>query len=243
MTHPVNSLSVVVPVHNEEAILESQVTAMAAGLARLGRPFELLIVENGSTDRTLRLGQDLAKRVPGVRVLTRPEGDYGLALRHGILQARNDVVIVFNVEFWSLEFVDIALAALQTREMVIGSKSAPGAHDERPALRRTITRTYNLMLRWLWGFDGTDTHGMKAFHRAALAPIVEVCRSSGFVFDTELVLRAQRAGVSKIELPTDARELRAPSNRSLFRRVPDVLANLLRLWRGLRDSGKRDGLR
>ncbi|HLC34723.1 MAG TPA: glycosyltransferase family 2 protein [Anaerolineales bacterium] len=243
MTHPVNSLSVVVPVHNEEAILESQVTAMAAGLARLGRPFELLIVENGSTDRTLRLGQDLAKRVPGVRVLTLPEGDYGLALRHGILQARNDVVIVFNVEFWSLEFVDIALAALQTREMVIGSKSAPGAHDERPALRRTITRTYNLMLRWLWGFDGTDTHGMKAFHRAALAPIVEVCRSSGFVFDTELVLRAQRAGVSKIELPTDARELRAPSNRSLFRRVPDVLANLLRLWRGLRDSGKRDGLR
>ncbi|MCX6027122.1 MAG: glycosyltransferase family 2 protein, partial [Chloroflexi bacterium] len=181
---------------------------------------------------------DLAQRVPGVRVLALPQGDYGLALRHGILQARNDVVIVFNVEFWSLEFVEIALAALQTREMVIGSKSAPGAHDERPALRRLITRTYNLMLHWLWGFDGTDTHGMKAFHRRTLAPIVEVCRSSGFVFDTELVLRAQRAGVSKIELPTDARELRAPSNRSLFRRVPGVLANLLRLWRGMRDRGK-----
>lgn len=147
-------------------------------------------------------------------------------------------MIVFNVEFWSLEFVEIALAALQTREMVIGSKSAPGAHDERPALRRLITRTYNLMLHWMWGFDGTDPHGMKAFRRGALAPIVEVCRSSGFVFDTELVLRAQRAGVSKIELPTDARELRAPSNRSLFRRVPGVLANLLRLWRGLRDRGK-----
>jgi hypothetical protein len=167
-----------------------------------------------------------------------PQGDYGLALRHGILQARNDVVIVFNVEFWSLEFVEIALTALHTREMVIGSKSAPGSHDERPALRRLITRTYNLVLHWLWGFDGTDTHGMKAFRRETLAPIVAVCRSSGFVFDTELVLRAQRRGISKIELPTDVRELRAPSTQSLFRRVPGVLANLLRLWRGLREAGK-----
>jgi len=233
MTHSISSLTIVVPVHDEEAILVGQVTAMASGLATLGRPFELLIVENGSSDRTPALADELASRIPSVRVLALPQGDYGLALRQGILDARNDVVIVFNVEFWSLEFVEIALAALQTRDMVIGSKSAPGAHDERPWLRRTITRTYNLMLHLLWGFDGTDTHGMKAFHRAALAPIAQACRSSGFVFDTELVLRAQRAGLSKIELPTDAKELRAPTTRSLFRRVPGVLSNLLRLWRGL----------
>jgi glycosyltransferase involved in cell wall biosynthesis len=78
MTRPIGSLSVVVPVHNEEAILESQVTAMAAGLARLGRPFELLIVENGSTDHTLQLGRDLAQRVPGVRVLDLPRETTGL---------------------------------------------------------------------------------------------------------------------------------------------------------------------
>jgi len=228
-----NSISVVVPVHNEQAILEAQISAMAEGLTRTGRPFELLIVENGSSDETPALCGALERRLQGVRALSIPEADYGFALRHGILMARYDVVLIFNVEFWSMEFVEIAMAAIQTRELVIGSKSAPGAHDERPPIRRWITRSYNLCLRWLWGFDGTDTHGMKAFRREALAPIVRACHCTGFVFDTELVLRAQRAGVSKLELPTDVREIRAPSTQSLLRRVPGVIRNLGRLWKAM----------
>jgi len=227
------SLSVVVPVHNEAPILVDQVHEMIGGLRNLGHPFELLLIENGSTDKTATLCTALASKHPEIRVIQVPVGDYGVALKRGILAAKEAVVVIFNVEFWSLEFVNIALTALETRTMVIGSKSAPGAHDDRPFIRSTITRTYNQLLRLVWGFDGTDTHGMKAFWREPLLPIVTACVTAGFVFDTELVLRAQRAAISKLELPTDVRELRPPSSGALARRVPSVLRNLLLLARSV----------
>jgi glycosyltransferase AglD len=229
-----SSISVVVPIHNEQAILEQQVTGMCGALQSLGCPYEILLVENGSTDETARICASLHAAHDVVRCVAIPDADYGLALREGILRACHDVIVIFNVEFWSIEFVSIALAALQTRELVIGSKSAPGATDDRPLLRRVITRSYNQCLRIGWGFSGTDTHGMKAFRRSVVAPIAEACRCTGFVFDTELVLRCERAGLKRLELPTDVREIRPPSMRSLFRRVPGVVRNLVTLWTSVR---------
>src|SRR5262249_34031128 len=159
-----------IPVHDEEAILVDQVEAILAACQRLGLAFEMVLVENGSRDRTPALCDELAARMAEVRVLTLPIGDYGVALRRGILHASHDVVVICNVEFWSAEFIDIALSALKTRALVVGSKSAPGANDDRDRLRRVVTSWYNRMLRWVWGFDGTDTHGMKAFWRAPLQP-------------------------------------------------------------------------
>ena len=228
------SISIVVPVHNEEAILEEQVLAIRAAILQQGSDHEILLIENGSSDETPSICQRLAAAYPDIRLVSLQRADYGLALRQGILEAGRDLVVIFNVEFWSIEFVAIAVAALQTRVLVIGSKSAPGAHDDRPLLRRLITHAYNRCLRVLWGFRGTDTHGMKAFHRVQVAPIVQECRCSGFVFDTELVLRCQRAGLRSLELPTDAREVRAPSLPALLRRVPGVVGNLVILWRALK---------
>lgn len=228
------SISIVVPVHNEAVILREQVEGMLKDLAGLAHEYELLLVENGSTDDTPAICRELAASHRGVRVIELSEGDYGVALRRGIMDAHRDVIVIFNVEFWSIEFVDIALTALQTRHLVIGSKSAPGARDDRPFVRRFITRAYNRCLWILWGFSGTDTHGMKAFSRDAVLPLASRCVCQGFVFDTELVLRAERAGLRRLELPTDVREVRAPSGRSLLRRVPSVVSNLFRLWRALR---------
>jgi glycosyltransferase involved in cell wall biosynthesis len=230
---PARSLSIVVPVHNEQAILADQVLAMRAELARLGCVYEILLVENGSTDGTLAAAEALTRVHPEIRLISVGVADYGVALRRGILDARRDVVIIFNVEFWSEEFVSIALAALQTRSLVIGSKSAPGARDDRPVVRLVVTRLYNLCLRWFWGFRGTHTHGMKAFNRVEVVPFVEQCRCTGFVFDTELVLRCERAGIRRLELPTDVQEVRAPSLGSLLARVPSVVRNLVMLWRVL----------
>jgi glycosyltransferase involved in cell wall biosynthesis len=234
MPETLPSITIVVPVHNEDAILEAQVLAMRSALERLPNEHEILLIENGSSDGTAAIGRRLAGAFPVIRLVAIARPDYGFALRRGILEARHDLVIIFNVEFWSIEFVSIAVAALQTRVLVIGSKSAPGAHDDRPVLRRLITRAYNVCLRAIWGFRGTDTHGMKAFHRLQVAPIVEECQCSGFVFDTELVLRCERAGLRRLELPTDVKEVRAPSLSSLINRVPNVLRNLVTLWRALR---------
>lgn len=230
MTKPfIPSLSVIVPVHNEEGILDAQVQQMVAAFRKAANPFELLLVENGSTDHTPALCRQLAQEIPEVRVFTLPVGDYGNALREGILRATGEIAVIFNIEFWSMEFVGQALKALTTSSFVVGSKAARGAQDQRPFLRRLITWLYNRMLFLVWGFDGTDTHGMKAFWRAPLLPIVEQCVTKGWIFDTELVLRVQKAELTRAEVPTDVVELRAPSYTSLARRIPSVLGNLWRL--------------
>ena len=225
------SLSIVVPVHNEAGIVRDQLLSMLSEIRALGCHYELLVVENGSSDATPEICLALAESHPEIRVISLAAGDYGIALRTGILSARNDTVIIFNVEFWSAEFVAIALVALRSRAIVIGSKAAPGATDDRPAFRRLITKGYNLCLRIVWGFGGTDTHGMKAFDRVTVAAIAKSCQCTGFVFDTELVLRCERAGLRRLELPTDVREIRAPGPQALVRRIPGVLRNMWKLWR------------
>jgi glycosyltransferase involved in cell wall biosynthesis len=234
-------LSIVMPAHNERALLESSVGDVADGLRAAGRAFELLVVENGSADGTLALAQRLADDVPEVRVHTLPEADYGQALRTGLLAATGDVVITFDVDYYDLGFLGDALALMtdgdQPADIVLASKRAPGARDERPFVRRMVTATFSLLLRVAFGLRVSDTHGMKALRRAAVEPIARRCRFGTDLFDTELVLRAERVGLAIAELPVAVEE-RRPSRTPIWRRVPRTLAGLARLrltlWREAR---------
>src|SRR4051812_27240010 len=115
-------LSVLVPVHNEAATIERALGDMLQAVGRLGVPFEILVCENGSRDASLGIVERIAKTDARVRVETLPNGDYGLALRHGIRTARYDKVVIFNADYWSAEFLETALAGLAGCDMVIGSK-------------------------------------------------------------------------------------------------------------------------
>jgi len=86
----------------------------------------------------------------------------------------------------------------------------------------------NGMLRVSLGFKGTDTHGLKAFRRSSLVPVVEACIVDKDLFASELVIRAEREGVAIEEIPVRVKEKREPSTH-LFRRVPNVLKNLAKL--------------
>jgi hypothetical protein len=122
---------------------------------------------------------------------------------------------------------------------VIGSKRAPGSRDRRPRLRRVITYTFNTFLRLVFGFQGTDTHGIKAFKTNLGQEIVRDCQTDKDIFATELVLRMERAGIYICEMPLEIEEKRAPSIK-LLKRVPSTVKNLLRLRRALRDVPSRE---
>ena len=111
-----------------------------------------------------------------------------------------------------------------------------GAGDHRPAFRKMITRAFNSVLRVCFGFTGTDTHGIKAFRRDALAEVLGQCVTSRSIFDTELVLRAERSGLRIVEVPVEVREIRQPSYWAVVRRLPEVTWNLLRLSVAIRRS-------
>jgi hypothetical protein len=121
-------------------------------------------------------------------------------------------------------------------DLVIGSKLIAGAMDERPLLRHAASLAYTTLLRTLLGFKGTDTHGLKAFRREPLLPIVQACLVDKDVFASEFVIRAYRARIRILELPVRVLEKRPPSI-NLFRRVPNVLKSLGRLTWAIRIRG------
>jgi glycosyltransferase involved in cell wall biosynthesis len=210
---------------------------MRRATAHLGVPFEIVVCENGSHDDTLEIVQRIAQAHQGIRVETLPTPDYGQALQHGIEVARYDKVVIFNVDLWSAEFLETALAGLNANDMVIGSKVM--GRDRRPIVRRIITRGFNQFLRIRFGFRGTDTHGMKAFRRRAAGHLAAECVSKGWIFDTELVIRAERAGLTTLERPVDTMEIRAPSYWAITSRIPDVVRNLALMQRALKKVPRR----
>jgi glycosyltransferase AglD len=233
---------VVMPAHNEAAMLEASVREVVDGLRGRSTAFEVLVVENGSRDRTRELAAQLAHDMSEVSLRTLPRADYGRALRTGLLDARGDMVVHFDVDYIDLAFLDAALTRLDGPDppaIIVGSKRAPGAEDRRSRARRVVTWTFAHLLRFGFGLRVSDTHGIKALARALVLPIEQTCRFDGELFDTELILRAERAGLGVEELPVTVAE-RRPSRTSIVRRGLRTLVGLVRLRAALtRQSGTR----
>ncbi len=223
-------LSVVIPVFNEAGILPSAIQELTAGLTARGIRFEVVLAENGSRDGTPELLAALSREDPRLRWFHLDTPNYGAALKRGILESRGELVVCDEIDLGDLTFYDAALPRLRAREadLVVGSKAARGASDARPLVRRVATRVHNGLLRLALDFKGTDTHGLKAFRRERLLPVVEACVVDRDVFASELVIRAWRAGLDVLELPVQLHEKRVPSVH-LFRRVPNVLRNVAKL--------------
>lgn len=234
-------VTIVIPIYNEEGILRASVVHLVDRLAHLPFSYELVLAENGSRDGTVQLCEELAKRYPQLRyfsVGSPGQGNYGLALRKGILEARGEYVFCDEIDLCDTDFHARAYAILEAggADMVIGSKLAAGAQDERPFVRHLGSQVINGMLRVALGFKGTDTHGLKAFRRRALTPVAEACVVDKDLFASEFVIRAERANIAIQEIPVRVKEMREPQIH-LFRRVPNVLSNLGKLVIAIRIRG------
>jgi glycosyltransferase involved in cell wall biosynthesis len=235
---PAPRVSIVIPVYNEEAILHAAVVDLIDRLPELGWPYELILAENGSSDDTVAIAEQLAERFPQVRTFSYGQPNYGAALKKGILDARGEFVVCDEIDLCDLDFYARAMALLETHEadLVVGSKAMAGASDERPFLRRVGTHVINGMLRLSLGFKGTDTHGLKAFRRTPLMDVARACLVDKDLFASELVIRAERSGVRVVEIPVRVLEKRQPSIH-LLRRVPNVMKNLAKLFVAIRIQG------
>ena len=234
-------VSILIPIYNEERILRSSVVDLIDRLKAFDLSYELVLAENGSLDNTIAICEELAQRFAQVRffsVGSPGQGNYGEALRQAMLDARGEFVFCDEIDLCDTDFYQRALEILHAggSDLVIGSKLAAGASDERPFLRHAGSIVINGMLRLSLDFKGTDTHGLKAFRRSALLPIARACVVDKDLFASEFVIRAERAGVAIREIPVRVNEKRAPSIH-LLRRVPNVLQNLVKLVVAIRIKG------
>jgi glycosyltransferase involved in cell wall biosynthesis len=230
-------ISIVMPAHNEQGYLEPAIKAVVAAGRDRNMPFEVVVAENGSTDATHTEAEGLAATFPEVTVLTLPVADYGRALKAGFLASSGDVVVNFDVDFVDLGFLDeaVALVAGHDADIVVGSKRSPGSDDQRRAGRRAVTAVFSLVLRHGFGLHVSDTHGVKALNRVNLLPLVQMCQFGGDIFDTELIIRAERMGLAVRELPVSVTDQRPPRT-PIVRRIPRSLWGLVQLHRALRNA-------
>lgn len=232
-------LSVVIPVYNEEAIVEQATIELTLALEARGWDYEIILAENGSRDATPQILERLSRSHRRIRWFHSETPNYGSALKRGILEAKGEFVFCDEIDLCDITFYDQALPKLTSGgiDLVVGSKAARGASDRRPMVRRLATRVHNGMLRATLGFKGTDTHGLKAFRRSAMLPVLHKCVVDMDVFASELVVRAWREGVVVEEIPIQLQEKRQPSIH-LFKRVPNVLKNVAKLVYVIRVRGQ-----
>jgi len=222
------TVDVVIPVYNEEPILARQLKPV---LALLPAGFRLTVVENGSTDATPEILHAMLKEhSKTLRVISLKDANYGRAMLRGILASDAQVVVTDDLDVMDTDFWERGLRRLRPEEvdLVQGSKVLAGRSDRRPILRKAATLVLTFFLRTLLGYRGTDTHGPKVLKRSELYPVAERCRMELDILPTELVVRAQRAGLTIVEIPIHLRELR-PTPLPLYRRVPRAMRDLVRL--------------
>lgn len=203
MTAPV-SLSVVIPAFNEEKRLPRTLASILAFLRGRGESFEVVVVDDGSTDATAKVARQAG---PEVRVLQNPGNrGKGYSVRNGMLNASGAWRLMSDADLSTpIEELDRLKEAL-TRggEVAIASRAVVGANLEKrqSSAREFSGRFFNLLVRILHLPGIKDTQcGFKLFSKAAAEAAFQDARLDGFAFDVEALVRARRAGFQILEVP------------------------------------------
>lgn len=228
-------LSIVTPVLNEEKILEGFIDKATAFIKENNLAGEIIIVENGSTDFTLALANSLKKKHKNILVYSLPHGNKGKALQTGIENSNGNFVVTLDTDLWDEAFVKKSLELLPDNDIVIGSKNAPGAKDSRSLIHRIITRAYNFCFSLVFNLKATDTKARLAFKKDSIIPIVKLCKTGDLIFDTELLIRSERAGLKVAEVPGSVKEIRE-QRYSIKNRWKKILGDFFVLLKVLRPS-------
>jgi len=222
------NLSVVVPIYNEERYLSTLAQEQLHQLRKLGLPFELILSENGSRDRTLEIAKNLKKKFPEIKILSQTTADYGAAIRAGFLAARGRFLVLFDLDYFDINFLKVALPHLKYYAAVIAKKRGNGAEDQRSVLRQLATLVFSSLLRLLFNLKLSDTHGIKILNRQRYLPLISRCQFSRDIFDTELLIRGGYLGLPVKEIGIVVAERRA-SRSSILKRSLRTLGDLLKL--------------
>jgi dolichyl-phosphate beta-glucosyltransferase len=233
MTEP--ALSVVVPALNEEDRLPRTLERIVAHLGRRHEGYELVVVDDGSRDRTAERAQ-----AAGATVLRNETNrGKGYAVRRGMLAARGARRLMTDADLSTpIEELDRLSARMdEGHDVVIGSRALPGARIEvrQPWYRENMGRLFNLFVRALAVPGVTDTQcGFKLFSGMAARDVFSSARLDGFSFDVEVLFLARRKGYRIAEVPVVWRN-DAASRVSLLRgflAFPDLLRIRANDWRG-----------
>src|SRR6266536_2030706 len=233
-------VDIVVPVRNEERDLAPSVQRLVAYL-RESFPFRarITIADNGSTDATWVIADQLARELPEVRAVHMDLPGRGRALRAIWSQSEAEVLAYMDVDLSTdLNALLPLVAPLLSghSDLAIGTRLARGSRVVRGPKREIISRGYNLLLRTLMGVRFSDAQcGFKAIRRDQARALLPLTQDTGWFFDTELLVLAERAGLRIHEIPVDWTD----DLDSRVDLVPTAIEDLRGVWRLMRSGPSR----
>lgn len=200
-------LSIVIPAHNEASRLPPSLEQINCFLDQQDFSAEVIVVENGSHDRTYEVAQAAARESDRIRVIQSPDGirGKGLAVKQGMLAATGDWRFICDTDL-SMRIEDLTgfLPPETTGyDIVIASREAPGAvRVDEPEYRHIMGRVATFIIKLAAIKDYEDTQcGFKLFSAAVAEDLFQVQRMNGIGFDVELLYIAKRRGYKVKELP------------------------------------------
>jgi len=230
-------LSLIIPAHNEEHRLPATLERVHNFLHSQTFSSELLVIENGSSDRTAEAADRFARSNPATRVLREPRAGKGLAVRKGMLAARGDFRFICDADLSMPieEVVRFLPPALANFDVAIASREVSGAvRLGEPAYRHWIGRGFNTLVRLLAvpGFQDTQC-GFKCFSAEAAQALFPIQRLDGWTFDVEVLFLALKFGYRVTEVPIPWHYIRGSQVR-LLRDSWQMFVDLFRIrsnWR------------
>ena len=199
-------LSIIVPSFNEEVRLPASLSLITAYVSSTKRSTEVLVVDDGSNDRTAEVAASFADRIPNLRVLSNGENrGKGYSVRHGMQEARGEYVLFTDADLSApIEEADKLLSALRQYDVAIGSRALNrDLIDVHESLFREFAGIiFNRIVRIVLWLPFVDTQcGFKAFRRERCRIIFEQQRIERFGFDPELLYLARHHGLKATEIP------------------------------------------
>jgi len=199
--------SIVIPAFNEELRLPATLEKIAAYMRKNERPTEVIVVDDGSSDRTADVAAAFRAQIPMLRVVSNGVNrGKGFSVRHGMLEARGEFVIFTDADLSSpIEEADKLLVGLASGfDVAIGSRAMDRSLIEvhESAFREFAGIVFNKIVRIILRLPFVDTQcGFKAFRRERCRILFEQQRIERFGFDPELLYLARHHGLKAVEIP------------------------------------------
>lgn len=236
---PDKSLTVVIPAYNEERRIGRTLERVLAYLRESVQRFEVIVVDDGSSDATRDIVRSMAGSEPRIKLiaLERNRGK-GMAVRRGMLAGEGEWLLFTDADLSTpIEEIETLAASMQAgADIAIGSRSLQGARVDihQPWYREAMGKTFNRIVRLLAipGFVDTQC-GFKCFTRGAARTVFERSRIDRFAFDVEALVIARRLGFRIVEVPI--RWANEPNSRvAIVRDSTRMLVDLVRIrWNAL----------
>ena len=223
-----NNFSIVIPIYNEEDILEESLNNIISICERTDVDYEIIISENGSTDNTKNLAIKFEQSNSKIVLIKSDNPNYGEALKRGFLKCKNEIIISFDIDYYSENFLKECLCLEEEYAGLVASKRLNNSEDGRRLIRKLATNFFVYLLKFLFKTKLSDTHGMKAIKKSFVNDHINLVSSTQDLFDTELLLRIEKSGEKFKEVPAKINEIR-PSVSLIYKRIPRTLKSLFKL--------------